>query len=479
MGTTVSDTSARRTQAFPAIAYAGCGYGWVMAFFTDTTLWRTLSAAADSAADTAYSIYFVLSCLFLFLASFLPLRFFGVGALVSSAGAVVSISAMALLPGEPALYLSAAGLGCSAGLTFALGFMYLIHRLHMPVKTVPIVLSLFSYYGISALALFIGKTFGHGAALFAALTLPVLAALAAWKAPPPLRVPAGGTGRPPLRLLAWEALLVVLIYTAYNIVSAHTVQTGSGFLAADAVLDWAARTAVVAFILLFGRSLNLVKLLYGSFVLIMMALVFRLMGPAARVPYGLLINLSFALTDLGIAVIVIDLSAAHRNSRWVFSAAMFVTVSSTLGGYAVGNALFSRLIENPVLFMGTVLILFCAALLFSPPLLRAFDRELSAVPVDGTDPQEAVVRNPSYARLNPERVLDMLDQRYDEDYRLSRRERDVALLLLDRYDYDAIAKRLGISVNTVKTHAKTIYQKYDIRGRKDLIELSLKPAACR
>lgn len=476
MGETVSGASGRLKPALPVIAYVGCGYGWVMAFFTDTTLWSILSSAPEGAVAAAHSIYFVLSCVFLFLGSFIPLRFFDAGAAASGAGAVLSVLVLALAPGEQALYAAASVLGISAGLTFALSFMFLIHRLNMPVKTVAIALSLFCYYGISALAMFLGTKFGYGAALAASLALPVLAVLASRRASHPGQADRAERSRPPLSLLAWEAVLTALIYTAYNIVSAHAVQTGSSFLP-EAALDWIARTAAVAFMLLIGRSLNMIRMLYGSFVLIMMALAFRLMGPAARIPYGLLINLSFALTDLCIAAIVVDLSAAHRNSRWVFSAAMLITVSSTLGGYALGNILFPLLLENTVLFTGTALVLFCTALLFASPLLRAFDQDLSAVPVDGTDPQEAVVRSPSYARLSPERVLEALDQRYDADCRLSRRERDVALLLLDRYDYDAIAKRLGISVNTVKTHAKTIYQKYDIRGRKDLIELTLTLAA--
>ncbi|GAB1484754.1 hypothetical protein MASR2M78_35720 [Treponema sp.] len=103
---------------------------------------------------------------------------------------------------------------------------------------------------------------------------------------------------------------------------------------------------------------------------------------------------------------------------------------------------------------------------------KTFEKELSAVAIGGNDGGESVVRSLSYVRLSPQKALDLLDMKFDPPYKLSTREREVAILLLDRFDYGTISEKLDISVNTVKTHAKTIYNKCDVSSRKELIQLS-------
>lgn len=54
--------------------------------------------------------------------------------------------------------------------------------------------------------------------------------------------------------------------------------------------------------------------------------------------------------------------------------------------------------------------------------------------------------------------------------RLSRREAEVAQLLLRRLSMRRIAERLGISPRTVESHALHIYQKLGVSGREALVE---------
>ena len=54
---------------------------------------------------------------------------------------------------------------------------------------------------------------------------------------------------------------------------------------------------------------------------------------------------------------------------------------------------------------------------------------------------------------------------------LSPRENQVAALLLQGKTYNKIADELYISKNTVKTHIKNIYSKYDVRSRGEFIDL--------
>jgi DNA-binding CsgD family transcriptional regulator len=54
--------------------------------------------------------------------------------------------------------------------------------------------------------------------------------------------------------------------------------------------------------------------------------------------------------------------------------------------------------------------------------------------------------------------------------KLSRRERDVALLILDGHSAREIGKRLFISERTVETHMANIYDKLNVHSRRELVE---------
>lgn len=60
---------------------------------------------------------------------------------------------------------------------------------------------------------------------------------------------------------------------------------------------------------------------------------------------------------------------------------------------------------------------------------------------------------------------------YRQQYKLTNREIDVAILLLAGYNATDIASILVISVNTVKTHLKNLYAKTNVHGRRELVEL--------
>ncbi len=53
---------------------------------------------------------------------------------------------------------------------------------------------------------------------------------------------------------------------------------------------------------------------------------------------------------------------------------------------------------------------------------------------------------------------------------LTPREFEIALILLERYDNESIAKMLYISPNTLKVHIRRIYQKFQVTKRKEFIE---------
>lgn len=56
-----------------------------------------------------------------------------------------------------------------------------------------------------------------------------------------------------------------------------------------------------------------------------------------------------------------------------------------------------------------------------------------------------------------------------KNYNLTQRETDVALLLIDNMSHEHIAKKLFISVETIRTHSRKVYAKTNAKDRSDFI----------
>lgn len=55
------------------------------------------------------------------------------------------------------------------------------------------------------------------------------------------------------------------------------------------------------------------------------------------------------------------------------------------------------------------------------------------------------------------------------DLRLSPRESDVLLGLTKGFTYNEIAQILGVSQNTVRSHVKSLYSKFDVNSRSEAV----------
>ncbi len=56
-----------------------------------------------------------------------------------------------------------------------------------------------------------------------------------------------------------------------------------------------------------------------------------------------------------------------------------------------------------------------------------------------------------------------------KENRMTPREVMIASLLYERYDYETIGAKYGISRNTVKTHISRIYSKLNVRRKKEFL----------
>lgn len=57
----------------------------------------------------------------------------------------------------------------------------------------------------------------------------------------------------------------------------------------------------------------------------------------------------------------------------------------------------------------------------------------------------------------------------NEDYHLSEREKEILRLMAQAFNYKAIAERLYISYETVRTHVKNIYKKLHVTSRNEAV----------
>lgn len=140
-------------------------------------------------------------------------------------------------------------------------------------------------------------------------------------------------------------------------------------------------------------------------------------------------------------------------------------LSANVVGVLIGGVLGNFFTVSGVPDQNTVAIalaVICVTLVILPPLYRY----LSVLLDD----------HAFYAALSvmPPAKQDQLTVRLARSGDLSVREREVAVLLLQGKTYRKIAGELYISENTVKTHVKNIYSKFNIQSRGELIDLAVK-----
>jgi len=74
-------------------------------------------------------------------------------------------------------------------------------------------------------------------------------------------------------------------------------------------------------------------------------------------------------------------------------------------------------------------------------------------------------------------VLNMFSEMHatnNEDYNLSKREKDVLQLLVNGYSYKMIAAEMFISIDTVRSHIKKIYEKLQVNSKSEAVAKAFK-----
>ena len=88
---------------------------------------------------------------------------------------------------------------------------------------------------------------------------------------------------------------------------------------------------------------------------------------------------------------------------------------------------------------------------------------------------QAVHQNDSYFSSDVEKVL-KLKRKSNGNYQkvpLTQREQDVLKLIMEEYSSQQIAEKLGVSINTVETHRKNLFLKFDVNNVVGLVKKAM------
>ena len=72
------------------------------------------------------------------------------------------------------------------------------------------------------------------------------------------------------------------------------------------------------------------------------------------------------------------------------------------------------------------------------------------------------------------KMFSSMNNEKGEDYNLSDREKQVLQLLVDGYSYKMIAGEMFISIDTVRSHIKKIYEKLDVNSKSEAVAKGFK-----
>jgi DNA-binding NarL/FixJ family response regulator len=151
----------------------------------------------------------------------------------------------------------------------------------------------------------------------------------------------------------------------------------------------------------------------------------------------------------------------HQNPAKVLGIGLSANVLGVLLGGLISKAITSANIRvsDPTLL---ALVVVCVTLVLLPPLHKHLSSLLKG---------HAYLSE--FSELSAQEQTNQID-RSDRFGNLSERESQVASLLLQGKTYRTIAGELTISENTVKYYVKSIYSKFGIQSRAELINIILK-----
>ena len=225
--------------------------------------------------------------------------------------------------------------------------------------------------------------------------------------------------------------------------------------------------ALVASLVLFASTgrLNLLPVFLAAFTLDTTAAIAL---PFAGDGYFPLFASIFGMVNRVAGMLVLYSCVTLPNLRVFYRVAPFLLGVSSLGltaGVAIGNALFASIANGYVVLMVvTLAIMYVMFVALTVALVtRGWHGEpIASAAVPASNPEEKPTSETD--SHTPASEIASL-------YRLSEREVEVMGYLSKGRGVSFTAEQLGLSQNTVKAYAKSLYKKLDVHSREELIDL--------
>jgi DNA-binding CsgD family transcriptional regulator len=169
----------------------------------------------------------------------------------------------------------------------------------------------------------------------------------------------------------------------------------------------------------------------------------------------ILIEAAFASINVFTWLLLGDLSTKYGRPHWFFGIGLSVNTGITVLGGIVGDTI---LISAAKPGFSTSLI--AAGLIIISLLIILWLRENANYNLAGFS-ESGSLRGPGYLAGN---LVDIFDQ-----VELTEREKEIITLMLEGKTNRAIAEELFITENTIKSHCRNIYAKFNVRNKSELL----------
>ncbi|MDW7730486.1 MAG: LuxR C-terminal-related transcriptional regulator [Bacillota bacterium] len=207
------------------------------------------------------------------------------------------------------------------------------------------------------------------------------------------------------------------------------------------------------------REIKLKYLIYTSVSLVGLAYVFLVFLGDNILGFYLtitIIQVGYALVAFFVWLLIGNLSTRYATPFRYFGFGLFALVVGSFFGGAFGNYLLNSGDSPQLITALSALAAIFVALVFTPWLIEKSEEQ------------------PTNIDQNNYRLLSS-DQEYLEEFylrgALTDREIEVVELLMKGYTNNTVAENLCISENTLKTHLRRIYRKYNVHKKSELLAL--------
>lgn len=440
-------------------------YGW---------FWDAVTARAFVDPITAQSVFIFTSCIFQCLFTFIiNLRTIKTALVTGMSVSLVLVYAIWLLPQLQIHYIGYAILGIFSGLYFASFIIMLIYGFDLDMK---IEAGALYVLGASLLDIMLNFLAGHLSMSLSIILVSLLFPVALWfsrefKAEE-LIEPASIPEQPfPVKLFSVLGIVYVAAYINHGVLITGFNHSMAGL---ERVLPPYLAVGAAACFLIYALSKKVSLFTVLNTSLICLALAYAVFihsnsqTPTATVLYVLSERL-FKLFAFSFAPFI--LLKYGRNYNALRIGILYAGFGAFLGVY-IGHQTY-QLFEGDITALSTVFLIVFLMCMFCIPLMsRCVDGELERELKDEDRPDvEICAADDPVGNDPPVSPLVMVNESLEKGRRLTARELEVAAYLLERYDYATIADELCISKNTLKVHVRRIYQKLQVSGRKEMIEM--------